>query len=123
MKELAQYYINDMQSNERGKLSDGYHTFDELYDHRIRLYLTLCKMLHEYTEHDVWCSDTHSDGSKIDDWVLLGINTNEGEQISYHIPDSYLPEVATFSRYVNKSPKFDEHTSEDVLLRLQKLLI
>ncbi len=24
---------------------DGYHTFDELYDHRITLYISLCKQI------------------------------------------------------------------------------
>ena len=27
---------------ERSKISDGYHTFGELYDHRITLYISLC---------------------------------------------------------------------------------
>jgi len=27
-----------------GKISDGYHTFDELYDHRITLWIALCRL-------------------------------------------------------------------------------
>jgi hypothetical protein len=27
------------------RISDGYHTFGELYDHRIQLFIALCKMM------------------------------------------------------------------------------
>ena len=28
-----------------GDISDGYHTFDELYEHRIALFITLARLL------------------------------------------------------------------------------
>lgn len=28
-----------------GEVSDGYHTFNELYDHRIKLFITLCRVI------------------------------------------------------------------------------
>jgi hypothetical protein len=32
---------------DKSKISDGYHTFEELYDHRHVLFLTLCLLHHE----------------------------------------------------------------------------
>lgn len=100
-------------------VSDGYHTIDELYDHRIRLYIALARKL--INLYEVWCSDLHSDGSKIDGWFLLGINTIKGKQITYHLPMSYWSEVSSFAKYLNQAPYFDGHTSEDVLERLKYL--
>lgn len=31
----------------RGQLSDGYHSFDELYEHRLVLFIALCNQLAE----------------------------------------------------------------------------
>jgi len=68
-----------------GKISDGYHTFDELYEHRVRLYLALCKHGPKF----VWKSRKHSDGTSYPGWFLLGMNTVPGLQMTYHIPDKY----------------------------------
>lgn len=32
-----------VRGNDEMEVSDGYHTFDELYDHRITLYIALCR--------------------------------------------------------------------------------
>ena len=37
-----------------GDISDGYHTFDELYDHRITLYLSLIASLKNNSMIEVW---------------------------------------------------------------------
>ena len=54
-------------------ISDGYHTFDELYDHRITLYIALCKsMCGDFGDwRNVWRSQKHSDGTNYDGWFLL----------------------------------------------------
>lgn len=54
-----------------GKMSDGYHTFDELYDHRIALFLELCR----FRRHEVWYSFRHSDGKLAfgGKYVVVGI--------------------------------------------------
>jgi len=112
-----------------GDISDGFHTFDELYEHRIRLFITLCKKIqkHRYygdarnrfgDEMIVWCSTKHSDGSSFGDWFVLGINKQEGKQITYHIPARYWEEVTEFADILKKAPKWDGHTPEDVLERL-----
>lgn len=97
-------------------ISDGYHTFDELYEHRIILYIALCKSM----PSRVWRSKLHSDGSKYEGWFILGINKKKGSQITYHIPLSYW-EDTNFSETLDCAPEWDCHTSKDVLFRLRQL--
>ena len=108
-----------------GCISDGYHTFDELYEHRIRLFIALCKELaweDEPSQHvDIWCSTKHSDGSSFGDWFVLGIGKEKGEQITYHLPARFWNEVCKFAQVLDKAPEYDGHTSDDVLERLKKL--
>lgn len=105
-------------------ISDGYHTFDELYDHRITLYIALCRELHKDVLHrNVWRSRVHSDGSNYDGWFILGIFTEKGNQISYHIPDERWSETDFLEGDATKkvAPEFDGHTSTDVLERIKRL--
>ena len=44
---------------ETGKISDGYHTFDELYAHRCTLFSAVMKS----NKHLSWKSFFHDDGS------------------------------------------------------------
>lgn len=99
------------------EISDGYHTFDELYDHRITLYIALCRTL---KNGNVWRSEQHSDGSVMDGWFILGIWFEKGKQITYHIPLERWGET-DFAQTLLKAPEFDGHISEDVLERIKKL--
>jgi len=99
---------------------DGYHTFDELYEHRITLYVTICRMLTYDSGCDVWRSKVHSDGSIFDGWFILGIHHKVGEQITYHLPLSRWEECG-FADTLEKAPEYDGHSSDDVLTRLQQL--
>lgn len=103
--------------------SDGYHTFGELYDHRIMLFIALCEVVMAggfYKNPDVWRSKLHSDGSSFDGWFILGLNREKGKQITYHIPIA-LWENTDFAETLEKAPEYDGHTSSDVLGRLKKL--
>lgn len=116
--------FDDMQ------VSDGHHTMDELYDHRIALFISLCRVL-SYPDIDtwkVWRSKLHSDGTMFDGWFILGI-TNSGdlvdtksgaEQITYHLPLSKWEET-NFASTLDCAPEWDGHTPADVLERLKKL--
>jgi len=101
------------------KISDGYHTFGELYQHRIEIYIALCKKEH-YQNNSVWRSFTHSDGEVWDGWFLLGINTEPGKQITYHLPNDYWDDTS-FAIDLDKAPQFDGHTSAQVLERIKYL--
>lgn len=105
-----------------GSISDGYHTFDELYAHRIVLFRALCKHLYEFELSDatfVWKSTLHSDGSEYDEWFIAGLFTDKGKQITYHVPMSEFDEWPGI--VLHKAPEFDGHTSDDVLKRLREL--
>lgn len=108
-----------------GSLSDGYHTFDELYEHRIVNYIALCRVLafSDYGAMDrspVWRSKAHSDGSVWEGWFILGLFTEAGKQITYHLPDSKWDDC-DFAEILGKAPEWDGHTSADVLERLKQL--
>src|SRR5689334_1578024 len=68
-------------------ISDGYHTFDELYEHRHALFIALCSLLDDLGHPHIWRSRVHADGSSFEGWFLMGIGREPGEQITYHLPD------------------------------------
>ncbi len=107
-----------------GLVSDGYHTFDELYEHRNTLWIELCKLLDRMHSvpgyREVWRTNVHSDNSSIAGWFLLGFRTWYGGQITYHLPISKWEEC-NFAETLDKAPDFDGHTSQDVLERLKQL--
>lgn len=113
-----------------GEISDGYHTFNELYEHRHTLYIALCKAINKPKyygdlrnrlgdENIVWRSKKHSDGTMYEGWFIMGINKDVGEQISYHLPLS-LWDKTEFADTLKKAPKWDGHTPKDVLKRVQE---
>lgn len=91
-----------------GDISDGYHTFDELYEHRYLLFINLCLLQPEKAS---WTQE-HYEG-----WDLLRLYLPSG-QISYHIPKhfSYL----YHNLIVNRDDEWDGHTSSVVVSRLAR---
>ena len=108
-------------------VSDGYHTMDELYDHRIRLYIQLCKSITRMDpkllamdDIEVWRSTLHADGSTFDGWFIMGIGKAAGHQITYHLPLGYWDECS-FATELERAPEWDGHTPGEVLQRLKSL--
>lgn len=99
------------------QVSDGYHTFDELYEHRYRLFIVLCNQLK--IAYKVIKSRLHYDWSKYEWWFIMQTYTREWKQISYHLPNR-LRDLAK-CREMEKADKRDWHTSDDVLTRLLEL--
>ena len=107
---------------------DGYHTFSELYDHRIILYIALCKSINSSHKKEgafspVWRSKRHSDGEicfGTGTQYVLGIGKEKGQQITYHIPIERWEET-NFADTLEIAPDFDMHSSDDVLVRLRAL--
>jgi hypothetical protein len=97
-----------------GQASDGYHTFDELYEHRHLLLLSFLRL------HGGWRSRKHSDGSEWDGW-FIGTNIAGGAPISYHLPER-LWDLARFLTTEEFAPEWDGHTSHDVCDRLREAL-
>lgn len=99
---------------ETGKVSDGFHTFDELYEHRCYLFVALMRTNPEIS----WRSHSHEDGTMYDGWFVAGMHLPTGD-ISYHLPINMwklLNNCAVDTMDI--SPKFDGHTASDVIKRL-----
>lgn len=99
-------------------VSDGYHTMDELYQHRHVLLALAVNTIVEYNENamtDIFKSKKHSDGTMFDDMFIVMGYLN-GRQFSYHVEMKYWNLFK-----VNEEPLADEwdgHTSGDVLGRI-----
>ena len=57
------------------QISDGSHTFDELYYHRMVLFSIICNQNKECA----WKSWKHADGSMYEDYFIVGIDTPAGQ--------------------------------------------
>lgn len=115
------------------EVSDGYHTFGELYQHRCLLWILICEMVvsiremakedgtYELLDCPVWKSKYHSDGTIWKDWFILGLNKEQGKQITYHLPIKYW-EMCNSIPTLDKAPEWDKHTSQDVVTRLTEMI-
>ena len=99
-----------------GQISDGYHTFDELYAHRVRLFSTLMRAHPDKS----WWSFKHHDGSVWDGWIIAGIDTPAGPA-TYHLPVSEIEFFNKGVRQLRRGKEWDGHTADDVLERLKSL--
>ena len=96
-------------------ISDKWHTFGELYHHRMILTLALMRQ----NKDKAWKSKQHHDGTMFDDSFICGIDTPEG-QYSYHYD---LEHWDLFNiKELEKAPEYDGHKPEDVtrLLSLEE---
>lgn len=96
-----------------GQLSDGDHTFRELYAHRVTLFALACRLRPDLA----WRSLLHHDGTRLPGWFIAGLDAPTGP-VSYHAPLSAWDEfdgVATLDR----AREWDGHTPADVLDRLR----
>ena len=98
-----------------GDLSDGYHTFNELYHHRAVLFSVICNSMPD----KAWKSKLHDTGDMFDEMFIVGIETPEG-QATYHY--DIIPYWEMFKvKELEKAPKRDGHTPTDAINRIAKL--
>lgn len=100
-----------------GETSDGYHTFNELYQHRTALFIALMAT-HPLSS---WYSVQHDDGTMYDGMFIAGMNLSEQDgQITYHLEKDPWWDVMKRMHVCSlvRAPKFDGHTPEDVIDRL-----
>lgn len=95
-----------------GEISDGYHTFNELYDHRAVLFSVICNQNFDIA----WKSKLHDDGTMYDGMFIAGISTCNGD-IRYHVENKYWDLFRV--KELDRAPEYDGHTSDDVLERLK----
>ena len=113
---LLRQVLGIAQTESVGELSDGYHTFNELYHHRAVLFAVLCSKF----KSKAWKSKLHDDGTMYDGMFIVGINTPMG-QVTYHYDiDPYWDMFNIKER--KKAPKFDGYTPDDVPKRLLSLI-
>lgn len=92
-----------------GDLSDGSHTFNELYDQRCVLFQTLVSLFKDKS----WKSKKHEDGIPCFDgtYFIVGIDTPEGPY-TYHYKIEYFEDFPCKELPVAKH--WDGHTDKDV---------
>jgi hypothetical protein len=104
-----------MTTNSTDSISDGYHTFGEIYRHRNALFVALMKAHPELS----WYSALHNDGTMYNCMIIAGMDLPTG-QVTYHMND--IPWFDTIRalgiRYLERAPKYDGHTPDDVIDRL-----
>ena len=90
-----------------GDISDGDHTFNELYDQRMILFAVICNTY----ESKAWKSWKHEDGTMYDNYFIVGITTPEGDYTYHYHKDCW----DTFNiKELPNAPKWDGHTAYDV---------
>jgi len=90
-----------------GTTSDGYHTFDELYYHRMVLFSIVC----DNNKDMAWKSMLHDDGTMFDDYFIVGITTPRGDY-SYHYDVKHWDRFNVMTLVV--APKWDGHVPSDI---------
>lgn len=97
-----------------GKLSDGYHTFDELYHHRAILFATICNT----HKNLAWKSLKHfNDNDEMyDGMFIVGIDTPYG-QVTYHYDINPYWELFKVPE-LDRAHKWDGSTPDDCIKRL-----
>lgn len=111
-REEQQYLIeqaNNPNIKDIGEVSDGYHTFNSLYNQRLYLWAALVKAYKD----KAWKTRCHHDGEPCfgGGWFLVGITTPAGDY-TYHYE---LKDWDLFDcKVIDKAPVFDGHTDKDV---------
>lgn len=99
----------------RKAISDGYHTFEELYYHRMVLFSIILNQNKEIS----WKAKKHHDGTMFgDDSFICGIETPEG-QYTYHYHLDYWNNFDV--KELEFAPEYDGHKPKDIT-RLYSLL-
>lgn len=111
-KKLEEYASAETETDgDMGEVSDGYHTFNQLYHQRAVLFATIVKQ----NKEKAWKSWKHKDGKFCFDsnkeWFIVGVDTPEGSY-TYHYEKKYWD---MFDCVELEHGKFwDGHTEEDV---------
>lgn len=110
----------NVADREVGNISDGYHTFNDLYDHRSILFCSLLMSFKKFLPIEssgIFKTKIDDNGNTLPGWFIAGCDLGHG-QITYHLPMRYwdtlsIPEI-------QRNHKYDQHTSDMVLHRLSE---
>lgn len=98
-----------------GNLSDGYHTFNELYHHRAILFSVICNSMPD----KAWKSKLHDTGDMFEGMFIVGIETPEGQATYHYDIEPYWDMFKV--KELEKAPKWDGHTPQDAIDRISRL--
>ena len=98
-----------------GNLSDGYHTFNELYHHRAILFSVICNIFSD----KAWKSKLHDTGDMFDGMFIVGIETPNGQATYHYDIEPYWDMFKV--KELERAPKWDGHTPTDAIERIRKL--
>ena len=92
-----------------GDVSDGYHTFNQLYHQRAMLFATIVNQ----NSDKAWKTHKHEDGEPCfgGGWFLVTIDTPRGAY-GYHYEDKYWDLFKC--KELGKAKHWDGYTEEDV---------
>ena len=107
LNETIKYYELKRGLDTR-KISDGSHTFEELYFHRMLLFSLVVNNNHK----KAWKSRLHDDGTMFDGYFIVGITTSMGDY-SYHYEDRYWNNF--YCEELPTAPPYDGHQPEDIV--------
>ena len=88
-------------------ISDKWHTFGDLYYHRMILFYMIMKGFPDKS----WKAKQHHDGSMFEDSFIVGIETPIG-QYTYHYDIKYWEFFNV--KELEKAPQYDGHKPEDI---------
>jgi hypothetical protein len=115
----ARAALAEQPEDDPSQISDGSHTFAELYEHRHALTLSLMKAKPEM----FWFSRRHNDGELcfgVGDWFIVGAELPTVGSISYHLPMALWESAQRSGATMLKIGRtWDGHTPEDVVERLK----
>jgi hypothetical protein len=98
------------------EISDGYHTFGELYEHRAVLFIALMKLNPQIS----WYASRHEDDSMFPGFFIAGMQLPVG-QVSYHLHIDPWWQLLQNGGHVpchTNAPKWDGHTPQMSLDRI-----
>ena len=98
-----------------GNLSDGYHTFNELYHHRAILFSVICNSMPD----KAWKSKLHDTGDMFENMFIVGIETPNGQATYHYDIEPYWDMFKV--KELEKAPKWDGHTPADAINRIATL--
>ena len=98
-----------------GDLSDGYHTFNELYHHRAVLFSVICNLMPE----KAWKSKLHDTGDMYEGMFIVGIETPNGQATYHYDTEPYWDMFRV--KELERAPKYDGHTPQDAIERIAGL--
>lgn len=105
--------INELaEENKMGDISDGCHTFNELYHHRAVLFAVICNSYRELA----WKSKLHDTGDMYDGKFIVGIETHEGQATYHYDIDPYWDIFKV--KELPKAPRWDGHTPDEAIRRI-----